>query len=138
MNPLTGKELLEKTKELIEEGTNLSSCAKTCGYSSPGPNNTFIPQVSSYLKELLSSYGLSFPAGRRGRSAGGSSNIVNVFANNSLLLSKSKIRDAGLSISDELTIEFNEKDRTFLLTKIEPVTKPEVVPPAPPAVPAEW
>lgn len=135
MAPLTGKELINKTKDLIKEGTNLSMCAKLCGYSSSGPKDTTIPQVSSYLKELVSSFGVTFPVGKRGGRGRASTNSVNVMGNYSVLLSAKKIEGAELSPGDDIKIEFDSKSRSFILTKVEvPVVKTPVSPVASPQI----
>lgn len=116
---LTGKALLDRVKQLIREGHNLSACARQTGYSSTSPTGVEIPQASPFMKALLEATGIVFPAGKRGPGGGRrASDRCNVMSNSTVLISRGKLSATGLVPGDEVSIEFDETSRTFTLNKL--------------------
>lgn len=113
---LTGAALLKHAKDCVAKGLNLSKTAIDAGYYSVSPTGVSIPAASVYQKALISAFGIDFPVTGRGSST---SNVVNVMANNTIMLSPSRVKQANIDSGDECSIEYLPDEKAFVIKKIE-------------------
>ncbi len=109
--PLTGRELLEKVKEL--KGAPKEEKARACGYVSKTPKRGERVNLMQFYKALIAAEGIELDGktkeaspGRGGRTA---SYRVSVQKNGMLLIGAPYTRQMGLQPGDELTLKLGRK-----------------------------
>ncbi len=109
--PLTGKELLERVKEL----NNLSKTemVKACGYATTGKGGKSRTNFTAFYEALLEAKGLSFSEERptKGRQA---SYKVKVQGNGNLLIGAAYTKKLGLEVGTEFEIKLGRKKITLI------------------------
>lgn len=109
VEPLTGKELIEKVKEL--EQLSREEKAKACGYYTITRSGVVRVNLMKFMNALIDAEGIqldSVPAsnGRSGRSA---SYRITVQANGNLLIGSAYTKQMGLKPGDEFEISLGRK-----------------------------
>jgi hypothetical protein len=105
-SPLTGKELLERVKEL----SNLSKTemVQACGYATSAKNGKVRTNFTAFYEALLEAKGMSFGEERptKGRQA---SYRVKVQGNGNLLIGAAYTKKLGLEAGAEFEIKLGRK-----------------------------
>ncbi len=109
MEPLVGKELLEKVTELAKESKE--DKAKACGYYTITKNGIERVNMMKFLNALIDAEGIQLDStpntnGRGGRSA---SYKISVQSNNNLLIGSAYTKQMGLKPGDEFEITLGRK-----------------------------
>ncbi|MBD2103324.1 AbrB family transcriptional regulator [Leptolyngbya sp. FACHB-261] len=111
VKPLTGRELLEKVKDL--KGASKEEKARACGYVSQTPKRGERVNLMQFYKALIAAEGIDLDGkgkepgqGRGGRAA---SYRVSVQKNGMLLIGAPYTRQMGLQPGDELTLKVGRK-----------------------------
>ncbi len=108
--PLTGRELLEKIKDL--KGASKEEKARACGYTSQTPKRGERVNLMQFYKALIAAEGIDLDGkgkepGRGGRAA---SYRVSVQKNGMLLIGATYTRQMGLEPGDELMLKLGRKN----------------------------
>lgn len=109
VEPLTGKELLKKVKEL--ENLSKEEKAKACGYYTVTKNDVIRVNMMKFLNALIDAEGIQLDSsqtsnGRGGRSA---SYRITVQSNGNLLIGAAYTKQMGLKPGDEFEISLGRK-----------------------------
>lgn len=109
MEPLTGKDLLQKVKEL--EHLSKDEKAKACGYYTLTKGGTERVSMMKFMNALLDAEGIQLDGnqsqnGRGGRSA---SYRITVQSNGNLLIGSAYTKQMGLEPGDEFEISLGRK-----------------------------
>lgn len=109
LEPLTGKALLKKVKEM--EAESKEAKARACGYSSITKAGTSRVNMMKFLNALIEAEGIQLDGtpsgpGRSGRSA---SYRITVQSNGNLLIGSAYTRQMGLQPGDEFEISLGRK-----------------------------
>jgi hypothetical protein len=111
--PLTGKELLERVKEL----GNLSKTemVQACGYATTAKGGKVRTNFTAFYEALLEAKGMSFGEERpaKGRQA---SYRVKVQGNGNLLIGSAYTKKMGLKAGDEFQIKLGRKQISLIPT----------------------
>ncbi len=107
--PLTGKPLLKKVKEL--ENLSKEEKAKACGYYTVTKNDVVRVNMMKFLNALIDAEGIQLDSvqtgsGRGGRSA---SYRITVQSNGNLLIGSAYTKQMGLKPGDEFEISLGRK-----------------------------
>jgi hypothetical protein len=108
-NPLIGKELLKKVKEL--EHLSREEKAKTCGYYSTTKSGVTRVNMMKFLNALIDAEGIQIDSTQTGTGRGGrsASYRITVQSNGNLLIGSAYTKQMGLQPGDEFEISLGRK-----------------------------
>lgn len=114
---LTGDSLSKQAKKCIDQGMGLSATAIDCGYFNEVEDKK-IPATNTFQRELLKAAGFDFGAGRQMMG-----DTVKMNANQTIVISPTRVKEAGLKPGDELEISFQPTTKGWVLRKLEKPTE---------------
>ena len=108
-NPLTGRDLVQKVKEL--EDLSKEEKAKACGYYTVTKDGGERVNMMKFLNALIEAEGIQLDSGQNGRGRGGRSASfrVTVQSNGNLLIGSTYTKQMGLEPGDEFEISLGRK-----------------------------
>lgn len=105
--PLTGKALLKKLKEIPD--LSRTEKARACGYSITKNDKTTV-QLSEFMSAILAAKGIDLDGAPKGKGRGREASYrVSVHQNGSIVLGKAYTEKMGLKTGDELEIKLGYK-----------------------------
>jgi hypothetical protein len=109
MKPLTGKELLQKVKEL--DDLSKEDKAKACGYYTVTQGGGERVNMMKFLNALIEAEGIQLDSSSNGSGRGGRSASfrITVQSNGNLLIGSTYTKQMGLEPGDEFEISLGRK-----------------------------
>ena len=109
VEPLTGKALLKKVKDL--EHLSKEDKAKACGYYTVTKNGVERVNMMKFLNALIDAEGIQLDGGQSGNGRGGrsASYRITVQSNGNLLIGSAYTKQMGLKPGDEFEISLGRK-----------------------------
>ena len=111
IEPLTGKELLEKVKELGNGNLSKEEKARACGYYTVTKNGIERVNTMKFLNALIDAEGIELDSATNGQGRGGrsASYRISVQSNGNLLIGSAYTTKMGLKPGDEFEITLGRK-----------------------------
>ncbi|TVQ07321.1 MAG: AbrB family transcriptional regulator [Leptolyngbya sp. DLM2.Bin27] len=109
IDPLTGKELLQKVKDLDE--LSREDKAKACGYYTTSKSGKPRVNMMKFLNALIEAEGIQLDSSHNGSGRGGRSASfrITVQSNGNLLIGSAYTKQMGLQPGDEFEITLGRK-----------------------------